>query len=730
MMSSTLLASPAREVSYTDKILSTTRDGQDRPLFVQIAGNKPAMVATAGRVIERNFGADVDALDLNFGCPQHCAKRGGYGAFVLDDADTAVAVVQALSAAVRLPVTCKIRVLPSIADTVRLARRMVAAGCQVLTVHGRTRQEKGPATANCDWDSIAAVRRAVRVPVIANGGVATRFDAELCMRSTGAHACMASEALLEDPAMFGRALTPQEAALLPPHDLWRAIEPRPWEEARQHHLVLLREHRSIQKSHVQPVSRKRPAAASGDGDDGDDDDGGGDDDGAGSDGGADDGADAAAAGGAADGSPESETAKFIRSVGIKPVAAEAIEASNRFLRAVPVGPAAGEALRRAGPDALTLASEYVELCARHGCQLKEARNHVFKILFGLLATNHDLRRALDRPPAGARAVMNRERRLISGLKRKLRTLGTMRRFYHLPHSRGANPAPPPVIASQLATLRHVLAALRARVDAGWPLLAVRGTPSGWGKEGGATVQSVLPTQVTCADPSEAVLGMPELDRSAAEAALREQGCGFWWTMRDPEASGDAPALSVVLPSPDGAAPSAAPGAASGAASEASLPPPEDPWADPPKSGEAPSIADVWPGADAEAVGRTIRRWPPVTCRDVQRRPGLPLGLDATLPGLWYWRHLFDPMDAKITQALCNGPTATALSRARAAGQAQPFDIDPEDFPSPAELCDEDATGRIAPAHAKAAAAAPTGKASGAPGREPESAAKRPKLQSE
>jgi hypothetical protein len=84
-------------------------------------------------------------------------------------------------------------------------RALEAAGASALCVHGRTRDQKGFKTGAARWEPIAAVVQALRIPVIANGGVESRADADACLLATGAAAVMSAEALLEDPGLFNAA---------------------------------------------------------------------------------------------------------------------------------------------------------------------------------------------------------------------------------------------------------------------------------------------------------------------------------------------------------------------------------------------------------------------------------------------------------------------------------------------------------------------------------------------
>lgn len=172
---------------------------EDRPLFVQFCANSPETLLAAAKLVV----PFADYVDINFGCPQRIAKRGNYGAFLMDNLPLVRSLVSELSENLSVPVSCKIRVFPTLEETLAYARMIEEAGCSLLAVHGRTRDQKNQKAIRADWDIIRAVKQSVRIPVIANGNVRWLEDAEECMRVTGVDGVMSAEALLENPALFG-----------------------------------------------------------------------------------------------------------------------------------------------------------------------------------------------------------------------------------------------------------------------------------------------------------------------------------------------------------------------------------------------------------------------------------------------------------------------------------------------------------------------------------------------
>ena len=182
------------------------------PIGVQLFDHRPAAMADAARRAEA---AGAYLIDINMGCPvKKIAKKGG-GSGLIKDPDLAARVVEAVAAAVQVPVTVKTRLgWCDGTGAISWCRRLEGAGAQLLTLHGRTREQgfKGRA----DWHAIAAVKRALGIPVIANGDIQTPADALDCLQVTGADGVMVGRGTMGAPWLVGQIAAALAGRPVPP----------------------------------------------------------------------------------------------------------------------------------------------------------------------------------------------------------------------------------------------------------------------------------------------------------------------------------------------------------------------------------------------------------------------------------------------------------------------------------------------------------------------------------
>ncbi|KAK3271957.1 hypothetical protein CYMTET_19719 [Cymbomonas tetramitiformis] len=174
---------------------------EDRPLVAQLCCNAQSgddFLAAAARIQNH-----VDAVDINLGCPQERASKEGFGAFMCDKPESVLDLVRRASHLLQVPMFCKIRILPAGTQaTVDFAKKLQEAGCACLCMHGRTREQTSHESDTADWQAIKAVRRALSIPVIANGGIRHHDDVERIVSKTRCVAAMSATALLRNPALF------------------------------------------------------------------------------------------------------------------------------------------------------------------------------------------------------------------------------------------------------------------------------------------------------------------------------------------------------------------------------------------------------------------------------------------------------------------------------------------------------------------------------------------------
>ena len=184
--------------------LRREHSGEAGPVSVQIAGAEPQMMAEAARL---NASEGAQIIDINMGCPAKKVCNVAAGSALLSDEPLVARILEAVVAAVDVPVTLKIRTGPdpSRRNALHIARIAESSGIQLLAVHGRTRAcaFRGEA----EFGSIAEVKAGVRIPVIANGDIATPEQAKRVLDYTRADGIMIGRAAHGRPWFFRELLS-------------------------------------------------------------------------------------------------------------------------------------------------------------------------------------------------------------------------------------------------------------------------------------------------------------------------------------------------------------------------------------------------------------------------------------------------------------------------------------------------------------------------------------------
>jgi tRNA-dihydrouridine synthase B len=172
---------------------------EERPLSIQIFGYDSDRMQAAAEIIEES-GADI--VDINCGCPAKKVVKGGGGSSLLRDLPQLEKILVSIRKAVSIPVTMKIRTGWDEAsiNAVEVARVIEGSGGNMVAIHGRTRMQAYSGFAN--WDVIAAVKRAVSIPVVGCGDVLTPDDAMRRFQETGVDAVMIGRGAIANPWIF------------------------------------------------------------------------------------------------------------------------------------------------------------------------------------------------------------------------------------------------------------------------------------------------------------------------------------------------------------------------------------------------------------------------------------------------------------------------------------------------------------------------------------------------
>ena len=175
--------------------------GNDRPAGVQIFGDNPEIMAKAA-VKCLDFNPDI--IDINMGCPAPKIAMNGGGASLMKKPELAYEITKAVVQAVDIPVTVKIRKGwdDESVNAVEMAELAEKAGASAVAVHGRTRQQMY--SGSVDFDIIAQVKKAVGIPVIANGDIKDEQSAAIMLEKTNADAIMIGRGALGNPWVFSK----------------------------------------------------------------------------------------------------------------------------------------------------------------------------------------------------------------------------------------------------------------------------------------------------------------------------------------------------------------------------------------------------------------------------------------------------------------------------------------------------------------------------------------------
>jgi len=201
MVVSEMTASEQLVLQRRDMVRKVTKDGSDGPFVVQLAGREANWMAL-GAKLAVDAGAQI--IDINMGCPSRKVTKGASGSALMRDLDHAIKLIDAVIAAIDVPVTLKMRLGWDDAslNAPELAQRAQAAGIAMVCVHGRTRCQfyKGKA----DWQKVKPVRDAITIPLIINGDINSTMSAKKAMMQSGADGVMIGRSACGQPWLPGQ----------------------------------------------------------------------------------------------------------------------------------------------------------------------------------------------------------------------------------------------------------------------------------------------------------------------------------------------------------------------------------------------------------------------------------------------------------------------------------------------------------------------------------------------
>lgn len=172
------------------------RDSTEKALCYQLAGNNPSLMADAALRLE-SIGADL--IDINCGCPKEKIRKKGLGSALLEESARLIAIIHAIKHVIKIPLTVKIRIQGNDKDII-LAKEIEQAGADALIVHGRRWNDDYDVP--CDFSQIGRIKQSIRIPVIANGDIASHESLQHAITTSQCDAYMIARAGCGKPWLY------------------------------------------------------------------------------------------------------------------------------------------------------------------------------------------------------------------------------------------------------------------------------------------------------------------------------------------------------------------------------------------------------------------------------------------------------------------------------------------------------------------------------------------------
>jgi len=204
---------------YAEQVIHFSRRGElskivrfnkiDRPLVIQLTSRLPTpdeqlkAILAAGKVVENK----CDAVDINLGCPQRIAREGKFGAFMMLNSCLVGKIIKGLVNTLSIPVFAKIRLLPTLEETLTFVQMLENSGCSLVAVHGRRKENIRHREGSANMEMIRDIKSKISIPVVLNGNTQCWDDVLSNLKVTGCDGVMSATGLLRDPTLFSESLS-------------------------------------------------------------------------------------------------------------------------------------------------------------------------------------------------------------------------------------------------------------------------------------------------------------------------------------------------------------------------------------------------------------------------------------------------------------------------------------------------------------------------------------------